>query len=428
MPTPFAITAAAPSVRLGADRTGSATFTVANTAGQAVRGEARVWTEQPEARSWMSVEEPAERDFLPGGAHQFTVRFTPPATVAPGSYAFRLDLISRERPDDESAMGQVATVEVPPAPVPTKQPRRFPWWLLLVALAVLVVAGLVFRACAAPRQVTVPKVEGLTQGAAGAVLEKAGLKVGKVTEQASGDPPGTVLHQSPGVGSKLREGEPVDLVVVARPATGGLVRVPKVEGLSRDAAAAVLEKAGFTVGDLGTELTGTAQPGTVTTQDPPPGTPVAAGRAVGIALEPRPERSTSATLRLVENRIDGSKSSRPMLDFDTGTVHNVGLGQPIPTGVDVMLTGPRRVALVPQPPATAASTGRQLVKMSQCLQGLGTASIPAFKGTNGCLRTDQGRRVQLSVPDDVTVENEQEPGIDSTVVTARVRYSVWAAP
>jgi hypothetical protein len=435
VPTPFAITAAAPSVRLDDDRTGAATFTVSNTAAEAIRAEARIWTKQPEASSWMRIDGLAEQEFPPGASRQFTVRFTPPATVPAGSYAFRVDLISRERPDDDSAMGQVATVEVPPPPVTPKPRTRFPWWLLVVAVVVLVVAGLVIRACTAPGQVTVPNVVGRNLDAARAALERANLTPGAVTtREGSGEPVNTVLEQVPAADSKVREGDRVDLVVAVG-ASGQpteLVAVPEVKGLSRSDAETQLQQAKLTLGGVRDEPTGINQPGTVHDQDPPATTRVRQGQAVSLVVEAQPLRSSSSTLVWVLDRLNGRNSRRPMLDLDTGTVHKVGIGQAAPDGVDVMLihhgsANPAFAALVPQSPATIASTGANRIDLRQCLQGLSSVQQPIAQGANGCLRTDQGRVAQFSVPGDIRVESEKEPGTsDFTTVTVTVSYTVWA--
>jgi len=59
----------------------------------------------------------------------------------------------------------------------------------------------------------VPRVVGLPLEKATATLERAGIKVGKVSEIYSRSAPGTVLNQSPGAGSIANPRIPVDLSV-----------------------------------------------------------------------------------------------------------------------------------------------------------------------------------------------------------------------
>jgi hypothetical protein len=427
VPTPFAITAAAPSVRLGEDRTGSATFTVSNTAGQPIRAEARIWTEQPEASSWMRIDGLAEQEFPPGASRQFTVRFAPPATVPAGSYAFRLDLISRERPDDESAMGQAATVEVPPPPVTTKPRRRFPWWLVAVAIAVLVVAGLVVRACTAPEQLTVPDLVGRNLDAARAELQKAKLTPGEVTTRPSGEPPNTVLEQTPAAETKVREGDRVNLVVaVEQPA--GEVPVPRVLGLSLSTAQARLEQLKLTLGRVTTEITGINQPLAVLSQSPQDGTPVPEGQSIDLSVEQEPMGSASKLLTWVLDENNGQNSRRPVLNFDNGAVYDIGIGEGIPDEADVMLVYHRPpdnyTGLLPLDPALVARTIQDRIDLRDCRTRLDNRELRVSKGITTCLLTDQGRLVQLSLPSGPSVEHDQE--LDVTIVRVSVSYTIWA--
>jgi hypothetical protein len=427
VPTPFAITAAAPSLRLGEDRTGSATFTVSNTADQAIRAEAKIWTEQPEASSWMRIDGLAEQEFPPGASRQFTVRFTPPATVPAGSYAFRLDLISRERPDDESAMGQAATVEVPPPPPVTPKRRRFPWWLVAVAVAVLVVAGLVIRACTGPEQLTVPNVVGRNLDAARAELQKANLTPDEVTTRPSGEPPNTVIEQTPAAEAKAREGDRVDLVVAVQQPAGEVV-VPRVVGLSLSTAQARLAQLNFTPGRVTTEITGINQPLAVLSQSPQDGTSVPEGQSVDLSVEQEPIGSASKLLTWVLDKDDGEFSRRPVLNFDNGAVHDIGIGEGIPDDADVMLvyhpSPDNYTGLLPLEPALVARTIQERIDLRDCRRRLDNRELRVSEGITTCLLTDQGRLVQLSLPSEPSVDNDPENKV--TTVRVSVSYTIWA--
>jgi PASTA domain len=62
--------------------------------------------------------------------------------------------------------------------------------------------------------VAVPDLLGLSTSAATAAAQSAGVRIGDTTSQASpGTPSGTVLHQSPDVGTKIPRGNTLTLVV-----------------------------------------------------------------------------------------------------------------------------------------------------------------------------------------------------------------------
>lgn len=92
----------------------------------------------------------------------------------------------------------------------------------------------------------VPKLEGLSADEAKTALTDAGLAVGKVDEKYDDSVnKGTVISASKKEGEQLVHDEKVDLVVSKGDAP---IAVPKVEGLSYDAAFATLTKRGFRVG------------------------------------------------------------------------------------------------------------------------------------------------------------------------------------
>lgn len=140
MPNPFSITTATDTVRLDAQGRGSTTYTVSNISRQLRRGRARLVPSAPGQASWLSVDGEAERNFTADGTHQYTVRVAVPPGVPPGRSTFGLDVISVENPDEEWSQGPRVGFEVAPSQ-PAKKP--FPWWIVAVVLAVLLVGGLV---------------------------------------------------------------------------------------------------------------------------------------------------------------------------------------------------------------------------------------------------------------------------------------------
>jgi hypothetical protein len=71
---------------------------------------------------------------------------------------------------------------------------------------------------AAPAQVAVPVVNGLTQGAAQTAITGAGLVVGTITQQANAAAAGTVLSSTPAQGTLVNVGSTVSLLVSSGPA------------------------------------------------------------------------------------------------------------------------------------------------------------------------------------------------------------------
>ena len=113
-------------------------------------------------------------------------------------------------------------------------------------------------------QVEVPDVVGESEDNARSALEGAGLRVGKVTEEASEEEPGTVIEQSPAGGEEVARDEAVDLVVAQA------VAVPDVVDSTEDQATATLEDAGFEVRVREQTVTDPAQDGVVLDQSPAP--------------------------------------------------------------------------------------------------------------------------------------------------------------
>ena len=111
-------------------------------------------------------------------------------------------------------------------------------------------------------QVEVPDVVGESEDNARSELEGAGLRVGKVTEEASEKEPGTVIEQSPAGGEQLARGEAVDLVIART------VPVPDVVDSTEEEATTTLEDAGFEVRVREQTVTDAAQDGVVLDQSP----------------------------------------------------------------------------------------------------------------------------------------------------------------
>jgi hypothetical protein len=114
----FAITTPSVTVTLAENRMGEVPFTVTNVGNRKLRARARITPAPGAPGDWFSVVGDAEQDFEAGAARQFVVRVDPPLGAKTGTYAFRLDAIGIERPDDDYSEGPSCQVTVPASPPP----------------------------------------------------------------------------------------------------------------------------------------------------------------------------------------------------------------------------------------------------------------------------------------------------------------------
>jgi len=154
-------------------------------------------------------------------------------------------------------------------------------WCMCTCLvgAILFVSG-----CA---KVSVPNVEGLTQDAASTTITGVKLKVGTITSQTSNTVvAGKVISQEPAGGSSLTEGSAVNLVISSGPR---MVAVPKVDGLTQDAASTAITGAELKVGTVSPQSSNNVVAGKVISQDPASGSSLTAGSLVNLVVSSGPE-------------------------------------------------------------------------------------------------------------------------------------------
>jgi hypothetical protein len=139
-------------------------------------------------------------------------------------------------------------------------------------------------AAAVPGLVAVPSLLGLPRAAAETALARAGLKLGRVTEQESRYTPGTVIGQTPDPADEIAPEVPVDIVV----AVAIKPTVPDLRSLPLEEATARIEALGLTRGTVGQRESKDAAEGTVLTQEPPPGMRVEPGSTVALVVAVAP--------------------------------------------------------------------------------------------------------------------------------------------
>jgi beta-lactam-binding protein with PASTA domain len=134
------------------------------------------------------------------------------------------------------------------------------------------------------QSVTVPALRGRSVREAAAVLERAGLRVGRVREELSvSEAEGTVLNQGRAPLARVEPGTAVNLTVAVAAAI-----VPDVRRLHQQQAAGRLRQAGVELGSASPVESAKDEPGTVLSQSPGAGTIVRRGSAVRVQVAAKP--------------------------------------------------------------------------------------------------------------------------------------------
>jgi hypothetical protein len=223
------------NTKLTLDPSGSAqaSFTVTNTTMQPTTGRLLATAEGTAAAQWFTIVGDPTREFPANGAEQVAVQVAVPTGSSPGSYSFRLDAVGEEDPDEDYSQGPSVGFEIPEPPPVT--PRKFPWWIVIVALIVLIGIGvaiwLITKSPNKPPTPTtaVPQVIGQKADTAGTTLLDAGFAVRETKRiPSSPDSIGLVISQSPS-GGVAPQGSTVDVTVgVSLASEIGVVTIPLV--------------------------------------------------------------------------------------------------------------------------------------------------------------------------------------------------------
>lgn len=136
--------------------------------------------------------------------------------------------------------------------------------------------------------VEVPPIVGLSPEQARGLLEPRGLLLSIDGERQDGAvSPGNVVHQLPLGGSRYRRGELIHVYLARAP---GPVRVPKLDGMTVNAARESLQTAGLLVGKL-VDAPSPAAKGLVAASAPSAGTEIAVGSAIELTVSTGPSES-----------------------------------------------------------------------------------------------------------------------------------------
>lgn len=142
--SPFDIKVAGPQVEVDRrTRQGEVSFTVTNESANDIDGRAllRIVGDVDDDRSaeilqWLSIRGEKERTFTASGSHQYLVDIAVPESEPAGEFAFRLDMVGVEDPDDVYSEGQSTSVRIPEK---QEEPEpKIKWWMYVAAGVVVV--------------------------------------------------------------------------------------------------------------------------------------------------------------------------------------------------------------------------------------------------------------------------------------------------
>jgi beta-lactam-binding protein with PASTA domain/predicted Ser/Thr protein kinase len=190
--------------------------------------------------------------------------------------------VAAYRVADRPVVGEVLPYEEPPPEDPGHSP--WPWLALLLILLLLAGGGVAAYLLTRPAQATVPSVVGYQLSVAQADVSNAGFRP-YVVNEASSQPAGQVIRQSPLGQVKADKGSTVTLTVSSGPRS---VSIPPVVQLPLARAERRLRRAGLKIGQLLSQSTSTIPKGDATHTTPNAGQSVPAGTAVTLYVSTGP--------------------------------------------------------------------------------------------------------------------------------------------
>jgi serine/threonine-protein kinase len=304
---------------------------------------------------------------------------TPESTLAPGGVY--------------NGDGDGPDTTPPASPPDARGRRRWPWIVAVVVLALLG-GGAAAYLLTRPAHTTVPTVVLQSAATAEAQVQNAGLNpiLNYLTDNHTA---GTVIHQDPLGGAKVRTGSTVTLTVSQGP---GNTTVPPVSGLSKAAAEKAIAAAHLKISSLQSQSSQTIADGDAIGTDPQAGTQYPVGNGVVLILSSGkplvtvpdvtnlPESEAKSTL---ENRgFTVERTSEPSRTVPAGNVisQNPSGGTTEPSGAIVAIVV-----------ATAQTTTTTTTTSSTT-----TANVPSVVGD-----TESGASNALAAAGfDVTVETQ----------------------
>lgn len=216
-----------PSDFVTCDNNGKATvvFNVTDISGQEAKLGVKVIADAPAQDDWFSLQTDSIWKLGANATNQITVDINVPDTVGPGKYNFRLMVYSVAMPGELFTKGETVCCEVKPKAVAPEPVKKFPWWIVAVAVVVLALGGWGIWALNKkdePAKVPLPNLISKNPLAAQQVLVKAGLQLdlenSTVEETTVDSKVGTVInqHPNPAETKEVDKGSLVSLVVAVK--------------------------------------------------------------------------------------------------------------------------------------------------------------------------------------------------------------------
>jgi eukaryotic-like serine/threonine-protein kinase len=256
-----------------------------------------------------------------------TLRHTRPAPAAGGAWhpaTGQLAAYSRAGQAGAAAGADGASNGDHGAPRQERDRRR--WWWIAAAALIALAAVAVLLVLLLPRNVTVPKLEGLTKKVAIAKLHRLGLKADPSSAYSTSFPAGQVVTQSPAAGATVKPHATVGITVSLG---AGSTKVAELAGRSLAAAEESLNGLGLHP-DPVHQHSETVKAGLVISTRPPAGQVVQKGSTVVLYVSMGPskvtvprvigETRTSAEEVLKELGLAVTVTERAHAGTSTGTV------------------------------------------------------------------------------------------------------------
>jgi len=261
----------------------------------------------------------------------------------------------------------------PVAPVRERGPRRWPW--VVLALLVALGIGVGIWALLQNSRVTVPDQTGKQESAATVDLANRGFEV-KVHRRESGSPVGQVIGQSPEAGTKVDKGSTVTLQVSSGP---GTAQVPLLTGLKQAEAIKALNRRGLQA-DVTSQHSATVPKGEVIRTSPADGEVVPKGFHVNLVVSSGPQQVkvpdvTSLTTAAAHSQLHNAglefNDDQVTSDQPKGTViaQDPAGGTPVNKGSSVTLTISKGPDTAPVP--NVSGQGQTPDQATSTLQGAG---------------------------------------------------------
>ncbi len=257
----------------------------------------------------------------------------------------------------------------PPQSPDAKPAGKNPWMWVAIVLGVLLVIVAAYYFLTANEKVAVPNVVGMTQAAAAASLDDAGLKLGAIsTVESDTAPAGQVISQNPEAAREVKTGSAVDLVISAGAVT---VAVPDVVGSSSSDAESAISAVGL-VTVTTDEYSDTVAEGSVVAQVPAAGSEAIPGDTVAISISKGkvPPKATvpdvvGKTQAEAEKSLESAGFAVKLTQAYHPTIKKGTVGAQVPDAGIAMVPGSEVEIFVSLGPGTASITVPDVIGMSE---------------------------------------------------------------